>query len=157
MSLCAGFRRPIKRDPDRGGRGSRIAPPQACHHVERLNISRPSGISFSPKPALPSPAHTPHRRANFRRPLRRTPDRGGCGFSIAPPQACPCTERLNISRPSGISFSSKPAHASLPPTPHSLADLCRPLRFHTFSSFSFSFSCPSCPGVSRPHRHCHAS
>jgi hypothetical protein len=77
---------PLLQNPDRGECVFSIVPPRACHHPERLNISRPSGTSFSTKPALPSPDTTPHRRAA--RPLRRNPDGGGCGFSIASPQGC---------------------------------------------------------------------
>jgi hypothetical protein len=186
------------RNLDRGGRSFSTALPRACHHVERLNISRPSGISFSPKSALPpsppphhrglaifvqynflelprmsarppprqfsptdkaksrqrrarfqhrvtlgllscrvtqyftsvryqlhpqictpSPPNTSHCRAGFCQTIKRTPDSGGRGFSIALPRACHHAEGLNISRPSDISFSSKPALPS--PAHHTAA------------------------------------
>ena len=96
------MRRPIRRNPDRRGCGFSIASPRAYHHAEHLNISCPSGISFGPKPALLSLPHAQHRPAGLRRPLRRNPDTGGCGFSIASPQAYHHAERISILRLTGI-------------------------------------------------------
>jgi len=108
---------------DRRGCVFSIASPQAYHHAEYLNISCPSGISFGPKPALLSLPNAPHRPAGLRRPIRRNPDRRGCVFSIASPQAYHHAEHLNISCPSGITFGPKPALLSLP-THHVVLTFC---------------------------------
>ena len=122
------MRRPIRQNPDTGGCGFSVASPRAYHHAKHLYISHPSGISFGPKPALLCLPHAPHRPVGLRRPIRRNPDRRGCGFSITSPRAYHHVEHLNVSHPSGISFGPKPALLSLPHAPHRPAGLRRPLR-----------------------------